>query len=55
MPKIQFQALIKKVESKALASLDKGFSFTAYGEDEGMKKLMDAPADNTVTITVEWQ
>jgi len=52
MSEITFNALIKKVTVKSLASLDKGYEVVLQGEDKGMSKLVDAPSDEQVTIKV---
>ncbi len=54
MPEVKFKALVREVKAKALVSLDKGFSFMAQGEDENIKRLMDAPADQECLWTVSW-
>ena len=51
---VEFEALIKEVKAKALASLDKGYEIKIQGENENMFKLAQAPADATVTVRVEW-
>ena len=54
-PKVKFKALIKKVTSKALASLDKGYQVTLQGGDRRMAELVNAPADEEVEITVKYK
>ena len=48
----KFRALIKKVSSKALVSLDKSYQVLLQGEDKGMAALIDAPADQELEITI---
>lgn len=50
--KYKFKALIKKVTSKALVSLDKGYEVILQGGDKEMGKLIDAPADKEVEICI---
>ena len=52
---VKFQAIVKEVKIKALASLDKGFSVLLQGEDTNMGYLVNAPADKTAIITVHWE
>ncbi len=51
---IEFRALVKKVTSKALVSLDKSYQVILESEDKDMGKLVNAPADREVKIIVEY-
>ena len=51
---IEFRALVKKVTSKALVSLDKSYQVVFEGEDKEIGKLIDAPADETVIVSVKY-
>ena len=53
--KVEFQALVKELKSKALVSLDKGFEVKLRGEDPNMGLLAFAPAGTTAKITIEWK
>lgn len=53
--KVNFLALVKEVKVKALISLDKGFEVKLQGEDFAMAELVNAPADNSVKVTIEWE
>ena len=50
----QFRALVKKVGSKALVSLDKSYQILLQGEDGRMSGLINAPADQEAEITVKY-
>ena len=52
---IKFSGLVKEFKSKALASMDKGYSVLIIGEDVSMRELALAPADKQVKITVEFE
>lgn len=54
MTEVRFNAIIREVKIKALASLDKGFQVVIQGENPEIKKLADAPADGEVEIMVKW-
>ena len=55
MQPVTFNALVKKVTIKSLASLDKGVEIVLQGEDQRMIRLVDAPPDQMVQVTVQQQ
>jgi len=54
MVEIRFRALIKKVGSKALVSLDKSYQILLQGEDKRMAELINAPADQEAKVTIKY-
>lgn len=48
----KFRALVKKVSSKALVSLDKSYQILLQGEDKSMAALVNAPADQEAEVTI---
>lgn len=55
MVKVEFPALVKSFNSKALVSLDKSYRVELIGENPDMIKLAFAPADKPVKVTIEWE
>ena len=51
----KFNALIKKVSSKALVSLDKSYQILLQGEDNRMAALIEAPPDQEAEITITYK
>lgn len=51
---VTFNAIVREVKVKALMSLDKGYQVIIQGENTEMSKLVDAPADGEVKVTISW-
>jgi len=49
---VQFLALVKKAESKALVSGDKAFQIVLRGSDPRMGEVILAPANEEVSVTI---
>lgn len=53
MVKVEFDALVKNVSSKALVSGDKSFKIELVGEDGRMLECGTLPGDAMVKVTIE--
>uniref|UniRef100_A0A6M3JUC8 Uncharacterized protein n=1 Tax=viral metagenome TaxID=1070528 RepID=A0A6M3JUC8_9ZZZZ len=53
MDKVSFVGIIKKVEAKALVSLDKNYRIQMDTENSALMEAGTWPADETVRVTIE--
>ena len=55
MTKIEFKAIVKDFNSRALVSLDKGYQIKLITSDKRVKGLIEAPADKEITCQISWE